>query len=517
MSTDIFETPLSVEEIKKLNWKRLSDKEKLEVKFRGRPTPEIKLVQNCVSRNRKFLRRFNKQYFEKFPWLCSSDVTNSLYCFPCLLYGSDGKKKSKFLRGEGFKHISKISMQTKTHSQNADHIRNCAQLKMLGNSEADKLVTVNITQKHCYFSTNLPILNEVVSAVFFMAHCELPFKREDCYENTESKDVFLGYLEEAAEKCPELKSHMLKKIGPKLTSPVNKILDSVLTVYRDKISFEVSKADYLSVVFAENKDIRGQTQIVINLKYINNTTLKAVKRFWGCFNLNFTTEEEFLNCLMYEMNKILKNKTEKLISQIFIETRSVLKKQIQSQIKQTYPNAYYNTPESSGKDHLFVAVLFKKEFYYSSTEEKLNDVFSYVSDLYPSVNPTVLISELHVYYENSKLYETSFELLLPKLIENDLVDTFKEMVKLLKILVTVITDSSHVAKSLSTINRIQASSRIYLNIERLNALYILSLEKSFIKRRTEDGKLDFKNKVIENFCEKEKRQTDLELKKSLLN
>ena len=506
--TDILKPPLTVEEIKKLNWKCLSDKEKLEIKLRGRPTPEIILVQSCSAKGRKFCRKFNKKYFERFSWLCSSDITNSLYCFPCLLCGADSRIISKFTSEEGFKSLSKISLQTKLHSENAGHMRNCAQLKLLGSSEVGKLVTVWI-QKNCYFSNNLPILNEVVSAVFFMAHCELPFKRENCYENTETKDVYLGYLEEAAERCPELKSHMVKNIGPKLTSPLNKILDSVFTVYRDKISLEVSDADYLSVVFAENKDIRGQAQIVINLKYINNTTFKAVKRFWGCFNLNFTTEEEFLNCLHFELYKILQNKTEKLISQTFVETRSVLKKHIQSQIKLTYPNAYYNDPESPGKDHLFVAVLFNKEFYNSSSKDKLHDVFSYVSDLYPSVNPTVLISELHVYYENSKLYETSFELLLPKLIENDLVDTFKEMVKLLKILVTVITDSSYVGKSLSTINRIQASSKIYFNIERLNALYILSLEKVLIKERTEDGKLDFKNKVIENYCAKDKKQSDI--------
>ena len=48
-----FEAPMTVEELKEVNFDRLTKQEKLRVKLRGRPTPKIQLSQTALSYGKK--------------------------------------------------------------------------------------------------------------------------------------------------------------------------------------------------------------------------------------------------------------------------------------------------------------------------------------------------------------------------------------------------------------------------------------------------------------------------------
>ena len=56
---DEFVTPLTVEELKALNFDKLSKQEKLSVKLRGRPTPMIQLSKPSSSHGKKYIRSRN--------------------------------------------------------------------------------------------------------------------------------------------------------------------------------------------------------------------------------------------------------------------------------------------------------------------------------------------------------------------------------------------------------------------------------------------------------------------------
>ena len=65
MSDFSFTEPMTVEELKTLNFDRLSKQEKLNVKLRGRPTPMIQLSKPSSSNGKKYIKSFKKNIFRK--------------------------------------------------------------------------------------------------------------------------------------------------------------------------------------------------------------------------------------------------------------------------------------------------------------------------------------------------------------------------------------------------------------------------------------------------------------------
>nr|CAH7755191.1 unnamed protein product [Callosobruchus chinensis] len=49
--------------------------------------PKLDLTQTTKGKSRYFTRKFKKEIYEKNDWICGCSVTNSLFCFPCLLFG----------------------------------------------------------------------------------------------------------------------------------------------------------------------------------------------------------------------------------------------------------------------------------------------------------------------------------------------------------------------------------------------------------------------------------------------
>ena len=62
---EVFEEPMTVEELKIMNFERLSKTEKLKVKVRGRPTPMIQISQTASSNGKNILEALRKGIFMK--------------------------------------------------------------------------------------------------------------------------------------------------------------------------------------------------------------------------------------------------------------------------------------------------------------------------------------------------------------------------------------------------------------------------------------------------------------------
>ena len=95
-------SPLSVTELQWLRFSRLSLREKVRIKERGRPTPDLQIVQEGHSHGKKFIISFNRSIYDDKNWLCGSDVKNALLCFPCLLFDSG---RGRF-GNQGFTNLS---------------------------------------------------------------------------------------------------------------------------------------------------------------------------------------------------------------------------------------------------------------------------------------------------------------------------------------------------------------------------------------------------------------------------
>ena len=65
MSDFTFEVPMTVEELKEINFDRLSKQEKLRVKLRGRPTPIIQLSCPSKCHGKIYIKSFKENIFMK--------------------------------------------------------------------------------------------------------------------------------------------------------------------------------------------------------------------------------------------------------------------------------------------------------------------------------------------------------------------------------------------------------------------------------------------------------------------
>ena len=348
MNDYTFEEPMSVEELKEINFDRLSKQEKLRVKLRGRPTPIIQLSCPSKCHGKIYIKSFKEKYFQERDWLCSSNVDNSLYCFPCLLFNKGSR--SNFV-SPGFRNISCISTRLKEHERTEGHIDSLVSLKLLSKSGIEESLGLaqnkSISDYNKKVKENLEVLKYVIKVLFFLGTHDLPLRGDNEGDSSVNKGVFLDMLDLLADDIPLLQSHLNNTLGStcKLTSPEiqNEILDSVLQVFRRKVIFEISQANYLAVIADESTDICGQPQLVIVFRYINKLSGQVVERFWGYFCPKSVNAEGISKCILEQLKIVLQENQVKLIAQTFDGAKVMEGKDrgVQARVRNVYKRAHY--------------------------------------------------------------------------------------------------------------------------------------------------------------------------------
>lgn len=174
----------------------------------------------------------------------------------------------------------------------------------------------------------------------------------------------------------------------------------------------------------------------------------------------------------------------------------------------------------SFKNHLCGAILFLKENYKKYGETLPLEDINQFCEAYPMINKEILKMELSIFYsrkeitgqdsENSSEVQ-SFSGCLQTLnfIKSFGLDTaFGEVVKVLKILVTIPMTTSETERCFSTLKLIKTYLRNTMSEDRLTALAMLSIEKSMVREIP-----NFNKKVIEKFISDKNRRMDFHFKK----
>uniref|UniRef100_A0A2S2QB71 Zinc finger MYM-type protein 1 n=1 Tax=Sipha flava TaxID=143950 RepID=A0A2S2QB71_9HEMI len=154
--------------------------------------------------------------------------------------------------------------------------------------------------------------------------------------------------------------------------------------------------------------------------------------------------------------------------------------------------------------HLTTALLFQNEYYPKFNNKFPIDHLQKTINCYPFFTKERLRTELEVIYSRD-----DFCLLkgiistINYIISNNMNDLFKEVLKLLKLLVVIPMTLSEAERGFSTLKRIKTCLRSTMGEDRLNALSILSIESEMI---SED--MEFNKKVIEHFSSTKNRRMD---------
>ena len=130
-------------------------------------------------------------------------------------------------------------------------------------------------------------------------------------------------------------------------------------------------------------------------------------------------------------------------------------------------------------------------------KDKVTETCTY----YPFLDQVKLESELRVLFNREDFHKCSGALsLLDFMVEGNLTNLFSEITKLISVIVTLPMTSSEGERCFSTLKRIKSFLRNTMSGDRLNALAMLSMEKSIVKTSS------FNDKVIDNFAHQKNRR-----------
>ncbi|CAH1114114.1 unnamed protein product [Psylliodes chrysocephalus] len=167
------------------------------------------------------------------------------------------------------------------------------------------------------------------------------------------------------------------------------------------------------------------------------------------------------------------------------------------------------------KDHLSGAKLFLKECYIDYKKNLPFQDIEKFCNAYPMVDKEALKIELAVFYSREEVTDSASESANPNESENftgclptlnfiisfGLESVFKEIVKVIKILVTIPMTTSETERCFSTLKLIKSFLRSTMNKESITALAMLSIEKTMVHEIE-----NFNEKVIDKFIEDKNRR-----------
>lgn len=162
----------------------------------------------------------------------------------------------------------------------------------------------------------------------------------------------------------------------------------------------------------------------------------------------------------------------------------------------------------SSTKHLEASKLFEKKCFPIFKDKHPTKEIALTVEAYPMVDKEKLDAELKVFYCRSDIHEYSkLKDLLKFILENNLSEVFSEIMKLVKILLTIPMTTSEAERCFSTLKRIKTFLRSTMSSERLNALAVLSMEKHFLHCHPE-----LKEKIINRFASIKTRKMDFNFK-----
>lgn len=332
----------SVSALKKLTLSQLTLPQKLEIKTRGRPKPNLSIVQLSSSRGNAYSRQFNPSVYEDYNWLCGCNETNALYCFPCLLFGGDPSWTKS-----GIKDLNHMKQKICKHNTSIKHMNNMINLSMLGKgniaTELDSGYKASIVKHNEMVTKNRTVLSKIIDCIKFCGKFELPLRGHDESSTSENSGVFRGLVEFACGLDSSFAAHFNSATVFKGTSKTiqNEIMESILELCQEEIKKQVVNSEFLAVMCDETTDIHDKTQMVIVFRY--ELKGKPVERFWGFFNPENQTAEALSAVLLGELAKLIGDCPHKLIAQTYdgAAALSGVHSGVQTRIKEFYPNAHF--------------------------------------------------------------------------------------------------------------------------------------------------------------------------------
>ncbi|KAL4126197.1 hypothetical protein QTP88_010423 [Uroleucon formosanum] len=276
----------SVHNLINIKFSSLSLEQKLTIKNDGRPLPELKDLKTQYKKGKnEYFRNFNTTLYLKNKWLCGCEIKQALFCFPCLLFGGE-TAWTKI----GVTDLQHLNSRIVKHENSFKHIHNATNLNLLGKvdirHQIDIGYKIGIQRHNELVDKNRYVLDKILNCIKCCGKHELPLRGHDEKTSSKNQGVFRGILDLCIDLDSSLRDHFEKSTVFRGSSKTiqNYLLDSILSVCRNKIVNEIQQSEFISIIVDETTDISNIFQLVLILRY--EVQDRPVERFWGFENPN---------------------------------------------------------------------------------------------------------------------------------------------------------------------------------------------------------------------------------------
>lgn len=325
--------------------KSLSFEQKLLIKQKGRPTPDLQINFASTSKTRTYNRVFNKNIYGKYDWMCGCSIANKLFCFVCLLFHKEITAWTK----HGVNDLKHIAERAKKHEISVAHLNASMDFSVLGKidirEQLDSAYLRDKLKHNEQVEKNRHILRRLIMCVRFCGAFELALRGHDEKTSSENPGIYVGLVNLAAELDSVLSIHMKESTVFKGTSKSiqNDLLDAMLEVYKVELVKDIKTANFIALEADETTDTSNQQQMVVIIRYVNNGVV--CERFWTFIQPTGYTAEALSNALLNELQLMLNLPSDKfkLIAQSY-DGASVMSGKnngVQAIIKKTFPHAHF--------------------------------------------------------------------------------------------------------------------------------------------------------------------------------
>ncbi|KAL4132855.1 hypothetical protein QTP88_009937 [Uroleucon formosanum] len=448
----------------------LTYEQKNQIKL-NRPTPHLLLT--C--QDGKYIRTFQKNWYNKLPWLTGCDKRNKVFCFTCVIFG--GEKEWSV---NGLSSIKNFLRKSEKHAISQKHLTNQEKCHLLGKvriehaiSEGRRLAAVKHNEQ---VGINRRLIARMIHVVYFLGKQELAFRGHR--ENNESLNKGNHYYSRAASTIKkhflDLKNAVLHVTEEPGWDPISVctasglydklndanfvyflILFSKVFLYIDHVfNFLQSKSlSNIKSCISEIQNLKKNLSDLRNDTNVNNCCDEAI-----LLNNNLEYEDKKRNKLCKITYEIL----DSLIVQINIRFEDFPKLEFVEIVNEKMFKSYYSEfPESK-----FIKLLQQ----------------------YPNTfDADRLCNELAVIYADDRKHLPPHELLDFIVNIGDLhQDIYPQVTKLCQLVLTIPSTTASSERSMSTLKRIKTFLRNTMTNERLSSLSSLAIEKNLLGDMAKD-------------------------------
>lgn len=339
----------SIASLKELPFSCRSYSDKLAIKHLQPPRPNLSIKQVCKKAGKTYFRGFSRNWYLRKTWLAGCEVTNALFCYPCLLI-RPGTNTDAAWTTTGVADMHHLSERVRKHEASKTHIDSCTKLSAFGRDDIAKQLNARYrtaARRHNEeVSKNRCILSRLIDSVKFCSAFELASPLRSTHESEGPSGPWMPGLVDIATSLDGLFDEHLRMaaaLKDKSKPMQNELLECMASVIRERIVEEVKSARFVAVQVDETTDVSARAQLVLLLRYIDGNDA-VQERLFEFVPIAHTLPDSLADAVLKTLDKVFTDDDKcKLIAQAYDGASGVRGQRgdVQRRVRQDYRNAHY--------------------------------------------------------------------------------------------------------------------------------------------------------------------------------